>query len=148
MIQFKCQQSLINSNFPFLPFCRSSNRSVNQRTNRSVASISDVHSVCLYANCCYEQQFFYFFFLWLHQRNDYVWVHWMINEIAFPLNCRTGSVVIRSCHAHTRFTGSVLLRWFRMACKYTQKVHTSIVISVATGIRWLLIALFDAQPLC
>ena len=147
MIQFKCQQSLINSNFPFLPFWRSSNRSVNQRTNRSVASDSDVRSVCLYANCCYEQQSLSFFF-WLHQHNDYVWVHWMINEIAFPLNCRTGSVVIRSCHAHTRFTESVLLRWFRMACKYTQKVHTSIVISVAIGIRWLLIALFDTQPLC
>ena len=64
----------------------------------------------------------------------------MINDIVFPINCRTPSVVIRSCHAHTGFTESVLLQWYRMACKYTQKVRTSILISVTTGIRWLLIS--------
>ena len=33
---------------------------------------------------------------------------------------RTLLAVVRSCHAHTRFTANVLLLWYRTACKYAQ----------------------------
>ena len=47
---------------------------------------------------------------------------WTICDLLLMLswNIRTHSAVVKSCHAHTRFIESVLLQWYRMACKCLQ----------------------------
>ena len=46
--------------------------------------------------------------------------HWnnKWSVILFNRSSRMRSAVARSCYARTRFTGSVLLQWYKTACKF------------------------------
>jgi len=48
------------------------------------------------------------------------YLHWYV--LFLDSTFRMHSVVARSCHAHTRFTGNALLQWYRTACKCTSNV--------------------------
>ena len=55
-----------------------------------------------------------------HNPNIFFLSRWSV------LYFRTLSAVVRSCHAHTRFTESALLLWYRTACKYAWNMVISI----------------------
>jgi len=66
----------------------------------------------------------------------------IISEVFFVFNhfSRMLSAVARSCHAHTRSTGTAPLQWYKTACKYTWNV-------LMLYMAWCFFAIFK-EPLC